>query len=154
MGKKYINHGAEKVDKKKDGLLDILGKKKQESEALDKESVELAKENEIEIEKDLLTQGEKILSALGYVSFLCVLPLLLKPDSKFCQFHGKQGLVLLLISLVIGFLAALIMPFSYGLWVLIRLLLIGIAVYGIYLGFTGKTKEIPVLGKLAKEFTW
>ncbi len=154
MAKKNTNKISPKKETKKEGLIDVLGKKKKEAEALDKENVELAKENEIEIEKDLLTRGEKILAALGYVSFLCILPLVLKPESKFCQFHGKQGLVLLLISLIIGFLAALIMPISYGLWILIRLLLIGVAIYGIYLGFTGKMKSMPVIGKLAKEFTW
>ena len=135
-------------------LLETLGDKKKEAEKLDKASVDLAKESNIEIESDLLTKGEKFLSAIGYISFLCILPLVLKTDSKFCQFHGKQGLVILIFWIVFGFFADLVMPFSYALWLVLRLLYVALACYGIYLGFTGQQKEIPVIGKIAKTLTW
>ncbi len=138
----------------KKGLLDTLGEKKKESEKLDKASVELAEENNIEIEKDLLTHGEKFLAMIGYISFLCILPLVLKKDSEFCQFHGKQGLVILVIWIILGFVAELIRPFSYSFWMILRLLYLGLAGYGIYLGYTGQKKEIPLIGKIAKTLTW
>ncbi len=144
---------AEPKEEKKD-LLDTLGDKKKEAEKLDKASVELANENEIEIEADLLTKGEKFLSAIGYISFLCILPLVIKTESEFCQFHGKQGLVILIFWIVFGFFAELIMPFSYALWLILRLLYVALACYGIYLGFTGQKKEIPIVGKIAKTLTW
>ncbi len=40
-----------------------------------------------------LTEEERNLASMGYFGFLCVLPLL-KKDSEFCQWHGKQALVL------------------------------------------------------------
>lgn len=136
------------------GLLDTLGEKKKESEELDQAGVDLAEENNVEIEADLLPKGEKFLAAIGYLSFLCILPLVLKPDSKFCQFHGKQGLVILVFWIVFGFFAEMIMPFSYATWLLMKLLYVGLACYGVYLGFTGQKKEIPVVGKIAATLTW
>ena len=38
----------------------------------------------------------KVIAAIGYFGILCLLPLILKKDSPFAQFHGKQGLVLLI----------------------------------------------------------
>jgi uncharacterized membrane protein len=68
--------------------------------------------------------------------------------------HGKQGLVILVFWIVFGFIAELIMPFSYAMWLIMKLLYIGLAFYGVYLGFTGQQKEIPVVGKIAKTLTW
>ena len=38
-------------------------------------------------------EEERSLASIGYVGFLCILPLL-KKDSQFCQWHGRQSLVL------------------------------------------------------------
>lgn len=144
----------EEPQEEEKGLLDTLGDKKKEAEKLDQESVDLAQENQVDIEADLLTKGEKFLAAIAYLSFLCILPLVLKQDSKFCQFHGKQGLVLLVFWLGLGFFAELIKPFSYFVWLVLTLTYIGFAFYGIYLGFTGQKKEIPMIGRIAKTLTW
>ncbi len=42
----------------------------------------------------------KLLAVFSYIWILCLIPLLWKRDSKFCQFHAKQGLVLFIFSLV------------------------------------------------------
>ena len=46
----------------------------------------------------VITQG-KFFAAIGYVSILCFIPLLLKRDNKFAQFHGKQALILFVLEL-------------------------------------------------------
>ena len=48
-------------------------------------------------------EENKTLAAIGYVGILCFVPLLLKKDSKFAQFHAKQGLILLILE-VLGFI--------------------------------------------------
>ena len=45
----------------------------------------------------------KVLAAIGYLGILCFVPLLLKRDSQFCQFHGKQALVLFIAEVVVSF---------------------------------------------------
>lgn len=45
----------------------------------------------------MTTLHERTIAALSYVGFLAIVPFYLKKDSKFCRFHGKQGLLLAII---------------------------------------------------------
>jgi len=56
-----------------------------------------------QVKKDI--EDNRIIAAIGYLGILFLLPLLIKPKSKFAQFHAKQGLVLFagwVISLLLG----------------------------------------------------
>lgn len=57
------------------------------------------KEEEVkeEVIEEMTTLHERTIAALSYVSFLAVVPFYLKKDSKFCRFHGKQGLLIAII---------------------------------------------------------
>ena len=50
-------------------------------------------------------QDAKFFAAIGYFSFLCFVPLLLKKENKFAQFHGKQALVLFIMEAAAGILS-------------------------------------------------
>lgn len=59
----------------------------------------------------------KVIACLSYLNLLFLIPLLAKRDSKYCQEHAKQGLVVFVAGLVgslvfwipvIGWLAALV----------------------------------------------
>jgi len=79
------------------------------------------KEEEIQ---EITTLHERTIAALSYVGFLAIVPFYLKKDSKFCRFHGKQGLLIAMIFffakllLVIDLLMdlALIMQFAIFIW--------------------------------------
>lgn len=45
-------------------------------------------------------QENKYTAIFSYIYILFLIPLLAKRDSKFCQFHAKQGLVLFIIDIV------------------------------------------------------
>jgi uncharacterized membrane protein len=45
----------------------------------------------------MTTLHERTIAALSYVGFLAIIPFYLKKDSKFCRFHGKQGMLLAII---------------------------------------------------------
>lgn len=45
-------------------------------------------------------EANKLMAAIGYIWILCLIPLLLKRDSKFAQAHAKQGLVLFIVEVV------------------------------------------------------
>ena len=50
------------------------------------------REHDIFDEKDITSN--KYIAALSYFGIFCLVPLLLKHESAFAQFHAKQGLVL------------------------------------------------------------
>ena len=51
-------------------------------------------------------QDSKFFAAIGYINVLCFVPLFLKKNSKFAQFHGKQALVLFILEVAAGIIGA------------------------------------------------
>ena len=98
----------------------------------------------------LVPQDEKLLSALGYISFLCVLPLALRQKSEFCQFHGKQGLVITLIFILFAWLGWM----SVAMAILIGLIHVVIAGLGLVSAFRGKKWKIPIIAQMAQKLEW
>jgi uncharacterized membrane protein len=101
--------------------------------------------------KEQLKQDEKIISAIGYIWLLFLIPLLLKKDSEYCQFHAKQGMLLFVFSLAVMILGGvpvlgwlIITPLG---WIAILIL----TVIGFVNALSGKKWEMPILGKWAKK---
>lgn len=95
----------------------------------------------------------KVLAAIGYISILCFVPLILARDSKFAQFHAKQGLVLFIAELIAMFVSAIVgwIPIIGWLTVLaMYALLLAFAIIGLLKALAGEKWEMPVLGKYAK----
>ena len=59
-------------------------------------------QHEVFEQKDI--DDSKAFAAIGYLGILCFVPLLLKKDSPYAQFHGKQGLVLFIAEVVLFFI--------------------------------------------------
>jgi len=87
---------------------------------------------------EMTTLHERTIAALSYVSFLAIVPFYLKKESKFCRFHGKQGLTvaILFFSLslfqILGFVADLVLLLQFIIF--------------IYMGFNtlaGRWKKLP-----------
>ena len=97
-----------------------------------------------EIKKDKKDiENNKIIAALGYVWILCLIPLFLKRNSKFAQFHAKQGVLLLIVEIV-----AFVIPVIGWLLYMIAL---AYALIGIKSALEGKYWEMPILGKHASK---
>ncbi len=107
-----------------------------------------------------LTGGEKMLCVLGYIGFLCALPLLLKPKSAMCQHHGKQALAVTLLfflasavisnfAIFVGTSGALL-KFS----VVINIAWTVVAIMGMMGATAGKKSTLPFFGMVAKKFDW
>ncbi|MBI5621790.1 hypothetical protein HY933_02935 [Candidatus Falkowbacteria bacterium] len=88
----------------------------------------------------------KLIAALSYVWVLFLIPLLAKRDSKFCQFHAKQGLLLFLVE-VVGWLVFWIPIIGW----LLFLAVVVVAIIGILKALSGQYWELPVLGEYAKK---
>ncbi len=101
-------------------------------------------------------EKNKGMAVLGYIGILCLIPLLAAKESKFAQFHAKQGLALFLFEIVVGILYAIpgvnVIMFFIG-WILYVLILI-LAIMGIVNALGGKYWKMPVLGGLAEKFNF
>ena len=97
-----------------------------------------------------LESGEKLLAALGYIGFLSVMPLAIKPKSEFCQLHGKQALVLSIIFLLFAWLGWL----SRGMGAFIGILHVIIVLFMIFNAWKGKAFKLPVVSQIAAKIKW
>ncbi len=96
-------------------------------------------------------EENKAIAAIGYLGILCFVPLLAKKESKFAQFHAKQGLVLFIVEVIGVFLH--IIPILG--WIVAWMLFIACAVasiMGIVNAINGEEKDIPGVAELAKKF--
>jgi uncharacterized membrane protein len=97
-------------------------------------------------EEEMIEEG-KAAAILGYVPFLCFVPLIKMRHNKFAFRHGKQGLILLFIEiLAIFFMFDII---SNLFWGILLILSIASAVVGIFYSLQGKEFTIPFIGQHA-----
>ncbi|MCX7919722.1 MAG: hypothetical protein N3A72_09005 [bacterium] len=120
-------------------------------------------------EQQIIEDG-KIFAVLAYLGILCLVPLLAKKDNKFALFHGKQGLVLFIVEIIvflvlgiggmiISMIAGLIHSILGGiigmliglLWLVCVLGFFALSIIGIVQSLNGKYWEMPVLGKYAQK---
>ena len=99
-------------------------------------------------------EDNKVIAAIGYLWILCLVPLLAKKGSKFAQFHGKQGLVLTVVSIilwVVGFILVFIPIIGWLILFVAWITIIVLAVMGIIKSLNGEYWEMPILGEYAKK---
>lgn len=87
-------------------------------------------------------------AALSYVFILCLVPLLLKPHSKFAQFHAKQGLVLFVIDVLAGMIAWIPL---FGQLLFFGAILLSVAAF--VRALSGQSWEIPLIYDWSKKIT-
>ncbi|HCW32081.1 MAG: hypothetical protein UT36_C0008G0042 [Candidatus Peregrinibacteria bacterium GW2011_GWF2_39_17] len=88
---------------------------------------------------------ERLLGAASYIPMLFVGAITMKPKSKFCQMHGKQGLLLTIIAFFTLFILIL-MP---AIGSLLFLTLIAVSAIGAFQAYSGILWPIPILHNLA-----
>lgn len=97
-----------------------------------------------------ISQEDKVYAALSYVWILVFVPLLLKRNNGYVQFHAKQGVVLLIVEVilwVIGMVPILGWLVSFLGHIVVAIL----AVLGIVAALVGRYWEMPFLGEYAKK---
>lgn len=104
--------------------------------------------NDSQVKKDI--EDNKLIAAIGYLGILCLIPLLLKPKSQFCKFHGKQGLILC-IGWVINFFIGLIPFIGWMLGLIGMAALAVLSIIGILKSLNGEYWEMPYLSEYAKK---
>jgi len=109
--------------------------------------------------KEAIATDEKVLATIGYIGFLCILPLLLKRDSKYCSFHGKQALILAVIFFLYKYLGILrdfpiiggLIQFILGLSMFLELIIIILAMIQAY---RGKYWKMPAVYGMSKKLNF
>jgi uncharacterized membrane protein len=101
-------------------------------------------ENEQEIREG------KFFAIISYVSFLCILTLVLKKDNKFALYHAKQGLVLFVME-VIAFILSIIPLLGWIIGVLGYALFLLISLWGIMQASLGIYCRIPVVSEISEK---
>jgi len=93
-------------------------------------------------------QEGKFFAVVSYISFLCIITLVLKRDNKFAVYHAKQGLVLFVFEVVsfilsiIPLLGGLLRIFGTAIFMLVSL-------WGILQALMGNSCRIPVVSEIA-----
>jgi uncharacterized membrane protein len=96
-------------------------------------------------------QDNKVIAALSYLGLLVLVPLLAKKDSPFCQFHAKQGLVLLIAWVAIGIIWVIpILGWIVG--TIGSIFLFVLFIIGLINALGGQAKELPVIGQFGDKF--
>ena len=103
-------------------------------------------------------EQNKVMALLAYLGILFLVPLFGAPNSKYARYHANQGLVLCLAAVAFGIvyaiLVALLLAISWRLvfftaalawlWLAYPVMI----VIGIVNAVNGKTKELPLIGKI------
>jgi len=99
------------------------------------------------IENKTEDKSERVIAALSYASYLVIIPLLLKRDSKLCQHHWKQWLILV----VIFFMFSIVWNIIYWIWVIFSLAQIAIAIYWWMKAYKWEMWVAPFIWEAAKK---
>jgi fumarate reductase subunit D len=106
-----------------------------------------------------ISGGERAMAALGYLAFLFILPVKLRRDSMFVQFHARQGGVLFglwLLALLVLFIVLLatgaggiLASILLGVMMLLTGLYILLVLVGLLKVSLGERYRMPVVADVA-----
>ena len=107
---------------------------------------------QVPVPKDSEIESDKFFAAIGYINVLCFVPLLLKKESKFAQFHGKQALVLFILEVAAGILR--VVPVLGELVFTVAFVVFGIlSLIGIVKVLMGESWEMPVIYEISNRIS-
>ena len=103
-------------------------------------------------------EKNKAMGGIAYLWILFFVPLVACPESKYGRFHANQGLLLLITGfalMIVGWILSAIFGFLgvFGailvtlIWLAIWAANLALTIIGLINGFSGKVKELPIIGK-------
>jgi len=98
-------------------------------------------------QKDTQIQEGKFFAVISYISFLCIISLVLKKENKFAAHHAKQGLVLFVFE-VAGFILSVIPFLSWIIGLGITIFALA-SLWGILQSLMGNYSRIPFISNVA-----
>jgi uncharacterized membrane protein len=95
-------------------------------------------------------EANKLVAALSYVWILFLIPLLLKRNSKFTQFHAKQGLVLFVLEVIVSFVN-IVPVLGQIVWFFASIVFLVASIVGIIKTLNGEKWEMPYVYEWSKK---
>ena len=99
-------------------------------------------------DKDQEIKEGKFFAIISYISFLCIVALLLKKHNKFALYHAKHGLVLFVFE-VAGFIISIIPILGWLIGTLGIVLISLVSIWGILQALMGNYSRIPLVSDIA-----
>lgn len=96
-------------------------------------------------------EKHKGIACLSYVSLLFLVPLLTKKESRFAQFHARQGMTLFMVWIVSDFVLRITPIFGWKLIPVANLFFVVVSIIGIIKTFVGEAWEIPGVSVITKK---
>lgn len=106
-----------------------------------------------------ISSQERLLGILGYLSILFIIPLKVKRDSMFVQFHSRQGGVLFSLWAILSLIVLIVLLFigssdigttvTVGIWLAATILYAALSLIGIFKVALGERYRMPVVADLA-----
>ena len=104
-----------------------------------------------------ISGGERFMAALGYLAILFILPVKLRRDSMFVQFHARQGgvlfglwlFVLLVLLIVAFFLPVGVQNYVIGLMLLFTVIYVVMVLIGLLKVALGERYRMPLVADVA-----
>jgi uncharacterized membrane protein len=96
----------------------------------------------------------KVISAICYfvsttpIILVAVLLIINFNNSDYVKFHANQGLILFVTSFIIMFFINVILDLPFMFNTVLYVIAMAIIFWGIVNSFMGRTKEIPIIGKI------
>ncbi len=92
-------------------------------------------------------EANKIMAVLAYILFL--IPLLAAKESPYAKFHTNQGLLVFLAAIAVSFVGGIIPILGWFVILPVGCIVVAvIGIIGIINAWTGKAKELPIIGKI------
>lgn len=102
-----------------------------------------AEPEEVFPEEPILDE-ERLFASISYAWIFCIIPLLLKKDSSFVQFHAKQGMVMAILITLFDFtIGSLLNIMLGGIGFVLKMLYLSVLCYAAYTAYKGKYWKIP-----------
>ncbi|OGX15257.1 MAG: hypothetical protein A2166_00550 [Omnitrophica WOR_2 bacterium RBG_13_41_10] len=98
--------------------------------------------------KDQEIKEGKFFAIISYISFLCIVALLLKKHNKFALYHAKHGLVLFVFE-VAGFIISIIPILGWLIWTFGIVVISLVSIWGILQALMGNYSRIPLVSGIA-----
>ncbi len=94
----------------------------------------------------------RFFAVISYISFFCVVSLILKKENKFAVYHAKQGLVLFVFE-VVAFILSMIPLLGWLIRVFGLLLFLLLSLWGVVNSLNGNYSRIPLISRIADNIT-
>lgn len=101
---------------------------------------------EARTEKDI--KEGKFFAVISYITFLCIVSLVLKKDNHFSLYHAKQGLVIFVFE-VVSFILSIIPILGWLIGILSTVIFSFLSVWGILQALMGNCNRFPVISDIA-----